>query len=301
MADIAPDPTPDPRTGLDLGDYADNQLEAVLREATTRLKAAGIAGARGDARSLIAEALNLSRADLFLEASRTVSSDELTSIEAMIDRRARREPVARILGHREFWGLEIQLSEATLEPRPDSEIVVEAVLNAFATRLQEPLRILDLGTGSGCLLLALLSEMPNAQGTGLDLAPLAVETAAGNAERLGLGKRASFMVSDWGAVLEPGRRFDVIISNPPYIADDVLASLAPEVREHDPYLALSGGADGLEAYRKLAPLLGAHLAENGLAALEIGYDQGESLPALMRENGLEADAPLADLTREAAE
>lgn len=299
MSDSLPDPTPDARTGdATLPRYEPDQLETVLRAATERLKQAGIAAARGDARHLVAHALDLDRAALFLQPDRRLSTAEQADIEALIRRREAREPVARILGAREFWGLDFHLSPATLEPRPDSEVLIEAVLHRLSERdlIQAPLRLLDLGTGTGCLLLALLSELPAAQGLGIDLSAEATETARANAERLGLAARARFIAGDWNRDLPADAPpCDVILANPPYIASTILEQLAPEVLIHDPALALDGGADGLDCYREIAPLLARQLAADGLAALEIGYDQGERVPALLQAAGLDRTSVLADL------
>lgn len=303
MVDQAPDPKVDPRTFAGPKPVDDDQLEGVLRLATEQLKIAGIPAARGDARLLIAHALDLNRTDLFLQAERRLTDRERQAIAPLIARRAAREPVARIIGEREFWGLPFGLSTATLEPRPDTEILIEAVLSNLAHNRNLPidsaLRIADFGTGTGCLLLALLSELPAATGLGIDIDPDALDQADINAEDLGLTDRVEFLISNWADELEPDEQFDVILSNPPYIATAVIDQLSPEVRDHDPILALDGGADGLDAYRALVPVLQRHLAPDGLAALEIGFDQGITVPALFNQaGGLKADAPLADLAQQ---
>jgi release factor glutamine methyltransferase len=196
-------------------------------------------------------------------------------------------PLSRILGRREFWSLDFALNAATLDPRPDSETLVEAVLAELGER-ERPWRLLDLGTGSGCLLLALLSELPAASGIGLDLAPAAARQARANAAALGLADCAQFLADDWGKSL--AARFDVVLSNPPYIASRVWEDLPREVKEHDPRLALDGGADALAAYRALLPQARRLLAPGGLLALEIGFDLEGAVEDLLLAGGL---APLA--------
>ncbi len=301
MVDQAPDPKVDPRTFAEPPPVDDDQLEGVLRQATQMLKDAGIPAARGDARALIAHVLDLNRSDLYLQGARRLSDAEIEAIFPLVERRADREPVARIIGEREFWGLPFGLSPATLEPRPDSELVIEAVLAAITVDgvlpVDRPFRIADFGTGTGCLLLALLNELPAATGIALDLSEDALIQAEENARHLGLDERVEFLLSDWDEALDEDEAFDIIVSNPPYIAGDVIEQLAPEVRDHDPELALDGGEDGLDAYRALAPVIRAHLADDGLAALEIGFDQGKSVPAIMTAAGLRADPPLTDLAQ----
>jgi release factor glutamine methyltransferase len=201
----------------------------------------------------------------------------------MTARRAPREPVSRILGRREFWSLEMKVTPATLDPRPDSESLVGAVL----ARIAEPsaaIRILDLGTGCGCLLLALLSELPRARGLGVDIDLEALAAARDNARGLGLAARAGFAKSDWGRDLVGS--WQLIVSNPPYIKDSAIADLAPEVARYDPPRALSGGEDGLEAYRQLAPQISRLLAADGMAALEVGRGQADAVERLLGEAGL---------------
>jgi release factor glutamine methyltransferase len=194
-----------------------------------------------------------------------------------------REPLSRILGRREFWGLEFALCADTLDPRPETETIVEAVLQRFPDR-DRPLRLLDLGTGTGCIVLALLSEFPNAVGFGVDLSAGAATTARRNAGSLGFADRAHFLVGDWGAAISD--KFEAITANPPYIADDSLAGLPREVLLHDPHLALSGGKDGLQAYRSLAMDLGRLLRPKALFFGEIGLGQEGAVAAIIRASGL---------------
>jgi len=210
----------------------------------------------------------------------------------MLRRTLAHEPLSRVLGAREFWGLDFMLSPDTLDPRPETETLVEAVLARLPER-GRPRRFLDLGTGTGCLLLALLSEYPAATGVGVDLAAGAVDTAARNAERHGLRPRAEFVVGNWGKGLTEA--FDVIVANPPYIASSDLAALPPEVRDYDPSLALDGGADGLAAYRAIAADLPRLLAPAGFFACEIGAGQENAVAGIISAAGLVIDNVLPDL------
>lgn len=259
-------------------------LSDFIRSAETRLTVAGIDNPSLDARILIAQALHLDRAQLLSRSARVLEEPEIRDLDALIARRSKREPVGRILGAREFWSLSFGLNEATLEPRPDSETLVEAGLNVLRrASSSQPLRILDLGTGTGCLLLALLHELPNATGLGIDRAARAVEQATKNAEQLDLKPRAEFKVNDWlTGIDEP---FDLIISNPPYIAEASIPTLIPEVRAHDPLLALNGGTDGLAAYRLLIPALPRVLKPNGFAVFEIGDGQTNDVTRLFESAG----------------
>lgn len=257
-----------------------------------RLDRAGIENARREARLLLAAAMERPWGDLVGQERQPVASDAAVRFEGFVARRVAREPVSRILGHREFWSLDFGLSAATLDPRADSEALIEAVLEAVPSRGM-PLSILDLGCGSGCLLLALLAELPQAQGIGIDLAPLAVATAAANAARNQLERRARFQVGDWDSGL--AGRFDIIVSNPPYIPTSRIATLEPEVAQYDPRLALDGGADGLDAHRRLASLLPRRLAEGGIAVIEHGDEQGPAAQSVYEAAGLVLRKWRADL------
>jgi release factor glutamine methyltransferase len=234
-----------------------------------------------DARLLVEGSLGVENPD----PDMALPAAALGRLEDFAARRLAGEPVWRILGEREFWGLPFRLSPATLEPRPDSETIVEAALAQFAGRRDEELALLDLGTGTGCLLIALLSELPRARGLGIDLSGQACETAAGNAALNGVGDRAAFRQGDWVEGLSG--RFDLIVSNPPYIPSAEIAALSVEVREHDPLLALDGGGDGLKPYRLFAGTLPRLIAPGGALVLEIGAGQGPQVVALMRAGGLE--------------
>ncbi|MDM7945550.1 MAG: peptide chain release factor N(5)-glutamine methyltransferase [Oceanibaculum nanhaiense] len=283
------------------------QAAALLRDAAVQLEAAGVEEARRDARLLLAEALGVEAHRLILEPQTNVPPAAADRFAGFVAARAARVPVSRILGRREFWGLTFRLSPATLDPRPDSETLVEAVLKAFPDRMA-PLRVLDFGTGTGCLLLAVLSEYPNATGLGIDKAEDAVATASTNADDLGLAARVEFRTGDWGQGLGGqglggqglggqgvGEPFDIILSNPPYIEAAVVPALAPEVARHDPLLALAGGADGLDAYRRLLPDVARLLAPQGHAFLELGQGQAADVAALAQQCGLMQRALHADL------
>ncbi len=261
---------------------------AVLAEATTRLMAAGVAEARLDARLLVGEALGLSRESMFAFPEKPVDAAAVARVQALIDRRAAREPVSHILGRRGFWTLDLAVGPDILAPRPDSETVIEAVL---ATARPGP--ILDFGTGSGCLLLALLSEWPDAWGVGVDRNPGAARVAAANAAACGLGGRAFFVAGDWGRALTG--RFAVIVANPPYIPTADIAGLDPEVARYEPRLALDGGADGLDCYRQLLPDIARLLAPGGVAALEVGAGQAGAVAGLAERAGLRVTERRRDL------
>ena len=267
-------------------------LSALLAAASARLAEAGLEEPRREARALAVAALGLSREVMVARPDLAVGGDERACFERALARRAAREPLARIVGAREFWSLDIRLVPEALVPRPETETVVEAVLDSLPDR-RRPLSILDLGTGSGCILLALLTELPAARGLGIDVLPGAVACAEDNAKRLGLAGRARFRVGDWGEGLSGP--FDVIVSNPPYLPDGVRDSLPPEVRRFDPPRALHGGADGLAAYRGLAPHLGRLLAPDGFAAVELGAGQGRAVAAVLAAAGLAPAAAREDL------
>ncbi len=270
-------------------------LAVVRRRAAARLAAAGIDSAALDARILVGHGLGLDRDRLLIDSNRAVAPDDLARVDALIDRRAAREPVSRILGHREFWSLEFALTPETLDPRPDSETVIEA---ALATAPSGPLAILDLGTGSGCLLLALLTERPDAEGVGVDASEGAIQAASANARHLKLSARARFVVADWSRNLTErleSRRFDLIVANPPYIPEGDIAGLEPEVSRFDPLAALTGGADGLDAYRCLAPRMPELLSPGGVVVFEVGIGQAAAVADLLAKAGLHPLGTRTDL------
>lgn len=222
------------------------RLGPVHQALTAALAGAGIETARLDSRLLVQQALDISHSDFIKAPDKLLSDAELARLAPLAERRLEREPISRIRGETEFWSLPFLLSNDTLDPRPDTETLVEAALRLVEPRRDEPLRILDLGTGSGCILLSMLSAMAKARGVGVDLSAGAVVTAGENAARLKLAGRAEFVVSDWFDNV--AGRFDLIVANPPYIASGEIGNLAPEVAEHEPRLALDGGADGLAPY-----------------------------------------------------
>ena len=262
-----------------------------LREAAETLAKAGIPHARLDARVLMTHALGGPLERLIQAPDLVLPAAAEAAYRRLVKRRARREPVSRIVGRREFWSLDFMLSPATLDPRADSETVVEAALAASPPG--GPAAVLDLGTGSGCLLLAFLSERPLAAGLGIDLSPEAVETAARNARNLALADRARFQVGDWGSEL--AGIYDLILCNPPYIPEKDIGGLAPEVVRHDPVLALAGGADGLAHYRRLSSELARLLGPDGAAVIEIGQGQAAAVEEIMATSGLATVGRRADL------
>jgi release factor glutamine methyltransferase len=271
-------------------------VEAARRALTTRFRSVAIESAELDARILTGHALGLDLTGLISAAQRQLTANESARLEEFAGRRLAGEPVARILGEKEFWGLPLQLSSATLVPRPDTETVVELALELVRAGgdLDRPLRIADLGTGSGAILLALLSELPAAQGFGTDISAAALDTASANAARAGLSKRATFVACDYASGLSGP--FNLIVSNPPYIRTADIDDLAVDVRKYDPPAALDGGADGLDAYRALIPQAAGLLAPGAALVVEAGEGQSAQIQALMVTAGLmPVIAPKADL------
>ncbi|NQV98474.1 MAG: peptide chain release factor N(5)-glutamine methyltransferase [Rhodospirillales bacterium] len=273
-----------------------NSAGEAVRLITDRFNEAGMDSARLDARVLIASALEITTTRLFSHPETPVSETQRELMGRFVERRLRHEPVARILGEREFWSLNFKIDASTLVPRPDSETLVEAVL-ARTVNHDANLSILDMGTGSGCLILALLSELTSATGLGIDINPQAVIKARENATALNLDQRVQFKHSDWFASLagNDAQRFDIIVSNPPYIPEAEIAGLEPDVSAFDPMIALSGGEDGLQAYRNLLPPMAARIVDGGLVALEIGWKQAAQVTELGERFGLKLDAVVDDL------
>ena len=239
-----------------------------------------------DARILVLHATGLKREDLIMHGDFSVTDEQAQNIQEFETRRLAGEPVSRILGSREFFGMDFQLSEQTLDPRPDTEILVETVLNNIPAR-DKALRILDLGTGTGCIVLSLLASLPNAKAVAVDISEDAVATAQQNAKELGLSARCDIRVLDWkeqGVVKELGQ-FDILVSNPPYIRTLDIETLSLEVKEFDPYAALDGGTDGLDCYREIADILPDLLKEDGICAVEIGWDQAEDVKKILHDAG----------------
>jgi release factor glutamine methyltransferase len=279
---------------VDLATAAD--IAAARRILSAQFEAAGIDSPALDARLLVGHALQLDHTALASQAGRTLTSAERDMIAQLARRRMQGEPVARILGVKEFWGLPLALSPATLVPRPDTETVVEAALAAIGeSRKRHPLRIVDLGTGSGAILFALLHECPNATGLGTDIAAQALETAHANAKQLGLQSRTGFILADFGTALN--ETFDLVVSNPPYIPTRDIDALAAEVRDFDPFRALDGGTDGLDAYRAIAREAPHLLHDDGVLIVEIGIGQSADVEAVLTAGGgLEKAAIHSDLS-----
>lgn len=271
--------------------FAEQSVENARRSLTNLLRTQGADSAELDARLLTGAALGLDLTGLISAAKRILTSSEATQLTRFAQRRIDGEPVARILGMKEFWGLPLQLSPDTLVPRPDTETIVEAALECLdATGPRDrPLVIADLGTGSGAILLALLSELTNATGIATDISPGALRMARFNAAQLGLIERAHFIVCDYASALAGG--FDLIVSNPPYIPSADIASLDIEVRDHDPRRALDGGDDGLDAYWTIVPEAARLLVPGGLLVVEVGHDQSDAVAGLMAASGLILPAP----------
>jgi release factor glutamine methyltransferase len=271
-------------------------IDAARRRLAQDLRRAGIDSPELDARLLVGHALGLDHTALAAQSRRPLTGGEAQAVAALTARRLAREPVARILGRKEFWGLPFSLNAETLVPRPETETVVEAALAAIdaAQRRSQALRIADLGTGSGALLVALLMELPNATGVGTDVSPPALVCASDNAAALGIGARASFVACDYAAALRGP--LDLLVANPPYVAGDEIASLAPEVRDFDPRRALDGGPDGLNGYRAIAAAARRLLAPGGIVAVELGAGQLRPVGSLFAAEGLAPGSPRPDLS-----
>jgi release factor glutamine methyltransferase len=267
-----------------------HSIESARRALAAQLRSAGLDDAELDARILLGAVLDLDLTGLITQAARALGEAEAERLAGYAQRRIAGEPVARILGTREFWGLPFRLSEATLVPRPDTETVVERALEMLREKPpSHPPRIADIGTGSGAILLALLHEIPDAFGVGTDLSLTALGTAKGNAVTLGLSGRAAFVACSYAAALSGP--FDLIVSNPPYIPSAEIPKLDVEVRAHDPHLALDGGNDGYDAYRALIPQAAGLLAPGGALIVEAGQGQAGTIQALMAVAALSPDRP----------
>jgi release factor glutamine methyltransferase len=257
-------------------------LVGAWNAAKSRLEAAGIDSPVIDARLLLEAAAGASRADILTDPRRPLSAAQTRTLEDYLARRERREPVSHILGVKGFWKIMLQVTPDVLTPRPDTEAILDAVLPRFEE--QQAFKLLDLGVGSGAILLAILAERPRATGLGVDVSDEAIAVARENAARLGLSQRAAFLHGDWTTGLADAD-FDLVVSNPPYIASGEIAGLAPEVRDHEPRLALDGGPDGLDAYRALAPEILRVLKPGGHFALELGVGQRQAVEALLAGAG----------------
>lgn len=267
-------------------------VRTLLTEGTATLSAAGIADARAEARLLLAHVSGLGTAKLFSYPETEIPAEDASRFYDIVSRRAQRLPVAHLVGAREFWSMSFKVTPATLVPRPETETLIETALELFAGR-EAPRRIMDLGTGTGCILLALLRVFPEASGVALDVSAAALSVARENAIAHDLDQRASFVRADFADA--PMGPFDLIVSNPPYIPSADIDGLEVEVRVHDPIGALDGGGDGLDAYRTIIDGLGARLAEDGLAVFEIGIGQGDDVAALAAAADLNLAARRSDL------
>jgi release factor glutamine methyltransferase len=267
-------------------------LVTLWQSVRDRLIEAGVDTPVLDARLLVEAGAGVSRMDIVTDPRRPVSAEQTAAVNALSERRQRREPVAHIIGRKHFWTLEFEVNRDVLIPRPETEFVVEAALKRIAGDARA--RILDLGVGSGAILLTLLSERANATGVGVDISEAALQVARANAAALKLADRVELRRGDWAEGLDGG--FDLVVSNPPYIASDDIAGLAPEVARHEPRVALDGGADGLAAYRIIAGRLPALLKPGGGFVFEVGRGQAEAVTALARAAGLSTEAPWRDLS-----
>jgi len=261
--------------------------------ARDRLKAAQIESPVIDARLLVEAACEATRIDIISDPYRAVTDAQAAQLDSYLDRRERREPVSRILGRKGFWKILVGVTPHVLSPRPESEVIVDLTLRAFPEAMA--FNVLDLGVGSGAILLAILAERPAAKGLGVDVSEEALATARENAANLDLEGRAAFLRGDWTAGLADDS-FDVVVSNPPYIESDVIPTLDPEVKAHDPHLALDGGPDGLDAYRTLAPEILRVLKPGAPFFVEIGSTQKDAVETLMRQAGADGVTTVRDLS-----
>ena len=267
-------------------------LLTAWRSAKQRLERAGLAGPVIDARLLVEAACEATRADIVTDPHRQLSPDQESRLADYLARREHREPVSHILGRKGFWKIMLNVTPDVLTPRPDTETVVEWVLRDFPEHA--PWSVLDLGVGSGAIVLSILAERPAARGLGVDVSEEALAVARDNAAHLGLAGRLALLRGDWTEGLADDN-FDLVVSNPPYIASAVIETLEPEVRDHEPRIALEGGDDGLMHYRTLAPEILRVLKPGGRFAVEIGYDQKDAVEALFREAGAAGVQTLRDL------
>jgi len=267
-------------------------LVQAWKMAKTRLEAAALSGPVIDARLLVEAAAGATRVDIVTDPHRPLTDEQAATLESYLSRREQREPVSHILGRKGFWKIMLSVTPDVLTPRPDTETVVEYVLRDFPEHA--PWQVLDLGVGSGAIILSILAERPAARGLGVDVSEEALAVARENAANLGLASRLALLRGDWAHGLGEGQ-FDLVVANPPYIASHVIEDLEPEVRDHEPRIALEGGADGLDAYRILAPEILRVLKPGGRFAVEIGYDQKEAVEALFQAAGAADVHTLRDL------
>jgi len=274
-------------------DAAAPTLLTAWKAAAARLKAGAIDSPSIDARLLLEVAAGCSRTDILTDPYRAVTADQQATLDAYLERRLRREPVSRILGRKGFWKIMLNVTPDVLSPRPDTEAILDVVLLAYAPH--QAFTMIDLGTGSGAILLATLAERAGARGVGTDISTEALAVARENAANLDLDNRCDFIRTEWATGFGD-HSFDVVVSNPPYIPSADIAGLDPEVRDHDPHLALDGGPDGLQAYRELAPEIRRILKPGGLFAVEIGWDQGPQVKALFEAAGFADVIVVKDLS-----
>jgi len=267
-------------------------LLTAWKGAQARLKAAGIDSPSIDARLLLEASTGAGRVDILTDPYRVVDADKIAALDAMIERRLKREPVSRILGKKGFWKIMLNVTPDVLSPRPDTETLLDVIVRAFPPH--RAFEMVDLGTGSGAILLATLMERAGARGVGTDISTEAIAVARENAANLDLNGRCTFIRTDWAAGFADDS-FDLVVSNPPYIPTGDIPGLDPEVREHDPHLALDGGPDGLQPYRDLAPEIARILRPEGVFAVEIGWDQGEAVKALFEAAGFTGVKVVKDL------
>ncbi|RZJ17006.1 MAG: peptide chain release factor N(5)-glutamine methyltransferase [Brevundimonas sp.] len=268
-------------------------LLTAWKTAQARLKEGRIDSPSIDARLLLEAATGASRTDILTEPYRPLTPEQAAAMDAYVERRLRREPVSRILGKKGFWKIMLNVTPDVLSPRPDTEAILDVVLLAFPP--QRAFEMIDLGTGSGAILLATLAERFGARGVGTDISSEALAVAKENAANLDLNSRATFLRTEWAAGFADDS-FDLVVSNPPYIPSGDIPGLDPEVREHDPHLALDGGPDGLQAYRDLAPEIARILRPEGIFAVEIGWDQGPQVKALFESAGFAEVKVIKDLS-----
>lgn len=262
-------------------DDTPNILGAVHKALSLRLEKAGIEPAAHEARIVLCHRLGMDWHDFHAQAGLIISQSSLIQIESDMAQRLGGKPLSKILGVQEFYGREFHVSADVLDPRQDTETLIDIALKRFDKA--SPIRVLELGVGSGCILVTLLCELPEASGIGVDFSPKALEMARKNAKRHDVLKRSEWFESDWYSAV-PAEQFDLVVSNPPYIRSTVIPELAPEVKNHDPILALDGGDDGLDAYKKIFSGLKNFLKPDGIALFEIGYDQSEDVMRLSRES-----------------
>lgn len=267
-------------------------LVKAWKDAQLKLKAAQVDSPAIDARLLLEAAAGVTRLDVVTDPYREIPDSAVATLNAYVERRARREPVSRILGRKGFWKIMLNVSPHVLTPRPDTEVIVDLALRQFPERM--PFTMLDIGVGSGAILLAILAERPAAKGLGTDISEEALAVAKDNAANLGLEGRAAFLRTSWADGLED-EGFDLVVSNPPYIRSDVIPTLEPEVKDHEPHLALDGGPDGLKPYRILAPEILRLLKPAGMFAVECGFDQAAAVRQLFDEAGAGDTAIVKDL------